>query len=230
VTEQYEEQFARFNNDVKGHSVQVLRDDGLYRHLRCSEGSRYCMSFDVVTWPGYLCYAGDMGCFVFTRLRDMFEFFRGRQEAMIDRGYLAQKAVAADKPDGIREYSEERFRAAVKADYGSYVESEELSPQSAADLWECITDEVLSRGDNRHDAVNAAMDFEWTPSRGSRPRAVFSDFWEHRLDEYTTRFWWCCYAIPWAIAQYDAAKAPCQSDALARSDDAVVPVVERVTD
>ena len=29
-------------------------------------------TFDIVTWPGYLCYSGDMGCFVFTRLPDMF--------------------------------------------------------------------------------------------------------------------------------------------------------------
>ena len=36
---------------------------------------------------------------------------------------------------------------------------------------------------------------------------IFSDCWEWRFTEYTHRFVWCCYAIAWAIKQYDAAKA-----------------------
>lgn len=210
TTAEYQKQFDQFNSDVAIHTVTVLRDDGLYRHLRCAKGGTYCMSFDVITWPGYLCYAGDMGCFVFTRLRDMFEFFRGRQEAVIDRGYLAEKAVAADKHDGIKAYSEELFRAAIKADFDQFVEDDPLTPEQAADLWSQIEDDVLTCCDSRdgHGAVEAAMNFGWVPEHlgTTRPRAIFHDFYEHRLEEYTSRFWWCCYAIPWAIAKYDAQK------------------------
>ncbi len=199
-------QFARFQADVAGHALTVLRDDGLYRHLRCRRGDSYTYGFDIITWPGYLAYAGDMGCFVFTRLPDMFGFFRGRLTERVDRGYLAEKAVAADKHDGIREYSEELFEAAIKSDYDSFVEHNELTPDQATELWECIDDDVMSSRDNMHDAVEAALNFRWAPDHVSEPRGreVFTDFWEHRLDDYTPRFWWCCYAVPWAIAQYDA--------------------------
>jgi hypothetical protein len=213
-------QFERFQFDVAGHGLTVLRDDGLYRHLRCRRDDSYTYGFDVITWPGYLCYTGDMGCFVFSRIPDMFGFFRGRDGAVVDRGYLAEKAVAADKHDGIRAYSEPLFRAAVKADFDLFVETHELTPEQGADLWECIEDNVLSCDDNQHSAVEAALNFRWAPDHVSEPRGreVFTDFWEHRLEDYTGRFWWCCYAVPWAIAQYDALRpaAPQAADAVAR--------------
>ena len=196
MNEEYQRQFERFNADVASHSVRVLREDGLYRHLRCSSGG-YAYSFDIITWPGYLCYCGDMGSFVFTRLPDMFEFFRGRQTALIDHGYLAEKAVAVDKPDGLRVFSEERFREAVRSDFESF--TEDWDAANRAVVWEDVEAEVLSYvDDGRNAAVGAAMEFRCDK------REVFPDFWEHRLEEYTGRFWWCCYAIPWAIEKYDA--------------------------
>lgn len=196
MKEKYQTQFERFNRDVEKHAVTILRDDGLYRHLRCSTGS-YSYSFDIVTWPGYLCYSGDMGCFVFTRIKDMFEFFRGRREALIDRGYLAEKTVASDKHDGVKEFSEELFASVVKERFEEF--AEDLDDDDKADLWEDIQEDVLSSS-SRSDGVEAAMSFRW------RGREVFSDFWDHNLDEYTGRFWWCCYAVPWAIERYDALK------------------------
>jgi hypothetical protein len=197
--ESYEQQFGKFQRDVEGHTVTVLKDDGLYRHLRCAKGGSYCMSFEVITWPGYLCYSGDMGCFVFSRLRDMFEFFRGRTDAMVDRSYLAEKAIASDKYDGIRKFSEELFAAAVRSDFETF--TEDWADDQKAELWQDIEDEVLSAaGDGISAAIAAAMEFE------HERQAVFSDFYEHHLEDFTGRFWWACYAIPWAIAHYDAAQ------------------------
>jgi hypothetical protein len=205
IRDEYEKQFARFCSDIKEHRVTVLRDDGLYRHLRCSTGS-YVYQFDVITWPGYLCYSGDMGCFVFTRLKDMFEFFRGRRAALIDRGYLAEKCVAVDKSDGVREYSEQLFRDAVRSRFEGY--AEDLDDVDKDDMWSEIEAEVLPRAsDGLQMAVQAALDFCYRAHDGGQ-HIVFTDFWEHRLEDYTTRFWWCCYAIPWAIEHYDALVAP----------------------
>lgn len=198
----WKKEFDRFCADVANHAVEVLRDDGLYRHLRCSAGS-FVYQFDVITWPGYLCYTGDMGCFVFSRLPDMFAFFRGRREAMVDRGYLAEKCTAADKTDGLREYSEALFERAVRSDYEAY--AEDLEDVDKVNMWTEIEAEVLPRAaDGLHFAVQAALDFTYRGHNGVQ-HLVFADFWEHRLEEYTGRFVWCCYAIPWAIERYDAA-------------------------
>ena len=67
-----------FLKDVKNHGMEVRRDDGLYRHLifRAPKDSWH-QWFEVVTWPGSLAINGDMGSWCFSRIEDMFEFFRG---------------------------------------------------------------------------------------------------------------------------------------------------------
>lgn len=66
----------RFLNDVANHEMIIIRDDGVNRHVRFKRPNSSCMYFDLITWPGHLCYTGDMGSYVFRRLEDMFEFFR----------------------------------------------------------------------------------------------------------------------------------------------------------
>jgi hypothetical protein len=200
-----EQAYSQFRDDVASHQMTVLRDDGLYRHLRFAHPGTYCMSFDVVTWPGYLTYSGDMGCYVFTRIQDMFEFFRRDDPSKMDRGYWAEKCVGADKPDGVRRYSEDLFREAINSRFDDFVDAAALSDDERDDLWRAIEDDVLPNGDNIHDAIRAASNFYWLDAQHVR-HEVFTNFWDCRLEDYTPRFVWCCYALPWAVARYDAAK------------------------
>ena len=191
----------KFLKDVETHQMVVLRDDGLHKHLQFRRPGTYCMGFDIVTWPGYLAYTGDMGCFVFTRIPDMFEFFRtdrthGKQDGSlkINRSYWAEKCVAQDR-NGIMAYSPETFRRAV-LDRLKWCDS--LPPGTRA----AVKDQVLSRADDgEHEAMRAAIDFEHEGFR-------FSDFWETNCREYTYHYLWCCYALAWSIKQYDDAKVP----------------------
>lgn len=207
------ETFERFTKDVAEHTLTILKDDGLYRHVRCRRKDSYTYGFDIVTWPGYLAYTGDMGCYVFSRIPDMFEFFRDRtpiNPEMYNFRYAAEKCMASDKRDGIREWSEDLFQRAVRMDYEKYIgrnRSEEtpwLPEAKERELWQGIEDSVLSHGDNSHEAVQAAMDFKWSPDPDSGGEYIFTDFYEHTLETFTGRFIWCCYALPWAIDRYDA--------------------------
>lgn len=186
-----------FLKDVSGHRLEIIRDDGLYRHLRFSKDGSNVMRFDLVTWPGYLCFCGDMQEFVFQRLADMFEFFRGepgdfeRQRWRIDRRYWAEK-VQASPHEGVRQYSPDAFRAAI----ASYLQYREPSP----DLLEAIDAEVLNHADDYFEAVTAVRDFEHEDFR-------FTDFFEHSIEDYTYHFTWCCFALRWGIQQYDLATA-----------------------
>ena len=83
-----------FQKDVSQHGVTIIRDDGVNRHIRFKRPGTMCMHFDLITWPGYLCYCGDMGTYVFSRLEDMFEFFRTDRD--INPGYWAEKLQAVD--------------------------------------------------------------------------------------------------------------------------------------
>lgn len=190
-----------FLKDVADHHMTVLRDDGVYRHVRFAKPGTYNMQFDLVTWPGYLSYSGDMGCFVFSRLQDMFEFFRCRPEGTglyINLSYWAEKLQATDKPDGHREYSADKFRGYVIDQCRQF--RHEMNRSEFRSFREAVEDEVLSAADDGEDAAYRALrDFEHDR------RAWFQDSWEAIFLEYTSRFTWCCYAMAWGIRKYDEA-------------------------
>jgi hypothetical protein len=49
---------TRFLLDTAFHRLEIVRDDGLYRHLRMKQPGKSCYYFDIVTWPGYLTVTG----------------------------------------------------------------------------------------------------------------------------------------------------------------------------
>lgn len=218
-----------FLKDVSKHAMEVLKDDGIYRHLRFAQKGEHSCSqyFNIVTWPGYLAYSGDMGCFVFSRLRDMFEFFRtDRRDNLgslrINLNYWAEKLEAVDCHGGssigaAKEYSETIFKDRVNEHVNEWIEEfqgeydsgeEEFAKQKnafAAELRFAVKNEVLRYAD---DGENMARDVlrDFSCEIGGK-KFKFVDTWEWDLREYTLRFVWCCYAIAWALKQYDEAKA-----------------------
>ena len=194
----------QFERDVAKHVMEVIRDDGVHRHIRFRRPGTMCMHFDLLTWPGYLCYTGDMGTYVFRRLTDMFEFFRRSDDDRryrIDLRYWAEKVEAADGCDGVERFSADRFRADVKDYFECHTDDAEVWPaQRKADLWAEIESDVLSEMDDigEHGAWSALFHF-------SHDGFLFQD-WERQCREYTHRFQWCCHALAWAINVYDHAR------------------------
>jgi hypothetical protein len=202
-----------FLKDVATHQLMIVRDDGLYRHLRFKRPASGCMYFDIITWPGYLCYTGDMGTYVFSRIDDMLAFFRSTDAQLkINAGYWSEK-VQADSiyGNGLREFSEDRFRENLKHDFDNHFESDE--PDEDADVeerakfearkaaaWEEVEDQILSLDSLEHDGFQAAMRFQ-------HEGLSFTDFWDHTFTVFTYHYIWCCFALVWGIQQYDAAKA-----------------------
>lgn len=187
-----------FVKDVAQHEMTIVRDDGNHRHVVFAKPGTYCQRFELITWPGYLCYSGDMGTYVFRRLEDMFAFFRDArpegEKLRINLGYWAEKLEATDRCDGSQCWSEYKFRDVIE---GYLKDSDE--PISAS-LREAVNNEVLSRlEDGEHEAYRAANEFE-------HEGFTFNDLWDHDFKDYTYRFVWCCYALAWGIRQYDAAK------------------------
>lgn len=197
-----QEDFERFQQTTSRHDLTIQRDDGLYRHLQFKRPKSYCESFSIVTWPGHLCFTGDMGTFVFSRLPDMFDFFRGPQTWRIDYRYWAEKLQASDKYDGYQKFSPELFAQRVKETFQDWLDPE-FCQTTADEIWERIEDEVLSQQhEGEQSAIEAAMRFE-IPELDNKH--IFQDFWEVDCREFTHRFLWCCWAIRFAIEAYDMA-------------------------
>lgn len=187
----------RFARDVAEHQLTVLHDDGLYRHVRLAKPKSSFYWFDLVTWPGVLAINGDMGGYVFSRERDMVPFFRaksGWNSGTINPQYWAEKLTAHD---GVKSYSDEKFRQIVVEEFVDAVKS----GKAPAGLGRAVRDELLDTYliSDEDSAVRAVADFDY---KGFR----FSEAWEWSLREYTHQFLWCCHAIQWGIEQYDKAR------------------------
>lgn len=159
------------------------------------------MHFDVLTWPGYLCYTGDMGTYVFQRTRDMLEFFRAGQNDKpyrIDFRYWAEKVEAADKVDGLSSFSANKFKEEVKDYFEQATSDDDEWPEARkAALWAEIECDVLGRVEDDGPGVAwvALQEF-------SHDGFEFQD-WERDCKEYSNRFLWCCHALEWAVRTYD---------------------------
>ena len=215
ATDPTEEQFLK---DVADHEMQVLLDNGVYRHLRFKRPKSGIAWFDIVTWPGYLAYSGDMGSFVFSRLNDMFEFFRTdrRDDRLgINRSYWGEKLQAVDRSGSYREYSEDRLKRHVDDAVKAWVEEFD-GPVGEADEEECVEakaafEKALREAVKEDIHCNIEGASEETGHRTLRDfcfehegkKYEFSDTWEWDCQDYTYRFTWCCYALAWSIRKYD---------------------------
>lgn len=200
MTVQQKTPLERFQETIGEHQLTIIHDDGLHRHLRCARPQCGDRHFFITTWPGYLCISGDMGCYVFQRIEDMFGFFRN-EELGINPGYWAEKLQAGPyvAPDEItREWVPSKFEAKIK-DWFEQA-TEDWSDENKAGAWEDVESEVLSEADNEHRAIIAALEFHF------EDKELFQDFWEVDCKQWKSHYLWCCYAIVWAIQQYDAAK------------------------
>lgn len=79
---QYPEIYRDLADFTRGSTMEILHEDGLYRHLRFTNeyDNEYIplTSFDVITWPHHITLECPMvGAITFSRLADMVEFFTG---------------------------------------------------------------------------------------------------------------------------------------------------------
>src|SRR4051795_13045901 len=107
----------RFLKAVAEHEMTIVFEANLIRQITFKKPSSYNNHFHITTWPGYLAISGDAGCYVFARLPDMFQFFRGDG---VNPSYWSEKVQAADRHGEVHEFSEEKFHQAVKSDFDDW--------------------------------------------------------------------------------------------------------------
>lgn len=213
-----------FLNDVEKHEMQVLLDNGVYRHLRFSSGS-FNQKFDIVTYPWHCVLSGDMGCYVFNRLEDMFEFFRtrpsGESGLHINTQYWGEKLEAVARHNGYHKYNPDFARENVKKRAEEWIEESELSKEDADAFREHLEEEI-NYDDGMHEAYRTidkffhkvGEDAYWAQDTRSLVKSktpdfkkfYFQDIHEWRWEDYTYHYVWCCYALAWGIQQYDKRK------------------------
>lgn len=188
----------RFERETAHHRMTVLHDDGLYRHLRFQDPETWAYGFDLVTWPGYLSIGGDVQQYVFSRTRDMFEFFEGSSDT-INPSYWAQKLQAPQGTRGAERFEHESFCRRVNEWLKQTIEDQELDEVDAGSLKAAVQDRLLDpfndHTDNETLSIGALMDFEHNGITISEP-------YEWSIRDWDWSFLWCCWAIVHGIAAY----------------------------
>lgn len=195
--------------------MTAKNDSGVHRHLVFrSIGRHPCLHwFELVTWPGSLAINGDMGTYQFSRIVDMFEFFR-RPGGGINPSYWSEKLDSVDRQGAVRMFDRAAARAKLAEEVAEW--SPDAKREAFSEIGAAIDDsdadgqrfrEACERFEFNDPGSVARGDDDW----GEWPprKYEFVDVWEWGTGSvYTPRFLWCLRAIVWGIAQYDAAKQP----------------------
>ena len=190
------------HEQLQNHTIEVRllqeTEHGRYLHLRCSNNGSSNQMFNVLAVPGRLMYFGDMGSYVFERTNDMIAWFGADNGRDPDFRYLAEKVIAQDKCDGLKQKSKARFKEVLEG----YIDDEQ---EMGADLVKEIRlaiNTLLNQWDELgpERAISEAIEFYLGPSH--KPTFQFVELWDFSFDEYTGRFLWACHAIRWAIRRY----------------------------
>lgn len=192
-----------FLNQVKKHELKILRDEGLYRHIRLAAPETLNAYFEIITWPGHLCFTGDMGTYVFKRLEDMFSFFRTEIGTFprINPGYWGEKLQAVDTHVGYKKFDVEAFLENVFEIYEESLDKDTVNEKEFRNKKQQLAEAVFSAHLDSGEPGVFNKTRDWFEEQGLQ-----IDLWEVSCLEYTYHFLWCCYAIQWAIGKYDEVK------------------------
>lgn len=182
----------RFANNTAAHVMTVALDQDVYRELQFRAPNRSMYWFNVTTVPGSLTFQGDVGTFVFTRTRDMFEFFG--EGPRINPYYWAEKVTAGTPewyaPDRIKQELNERFTELVVT---GRIDDEDVATYRA-DL-----DDLLDGLPG--DSIGA--DLAWVDTALPTPlQDLQYDLWDGSYTEPTSHFLWACHAIVHTVHAY----------------------------
>lgn len=175
----------RIAKDLAEHTITTRHCAGLYRHWRCQRPGTWNMGFDIIAWPGSLCYTGDMGDYLFQRTEDMVAFMR---ISCMSYEYAAEKCVAHD--GRLKEWSEKEFQRVLaerraESDTFTAVYAGGRQTKSVAEAVEEI-ERKYQNYSSRHDAEKAMYE---------------SGLWDGgdlpSCEVWSFHFLWCLHAIKW---------------------------------
>lgn len=190
----------RFEHDTRDHEMTVLREDGLYRHLRFKRPNDPFYYYDLVTWPGYLAIVGDCGDYIFSRERDMFEWFKGDGDR-ISPDYWASKLQAPRGTNGVMRYSHDAFVAHLH----SWARDEANMDMGLGEEHPLMYPSLLIGALDREILCDYTHHPEQARDQLSFLENVIGydmETWEWDLREFDPVFLWCCWAIVRGISQY----------------------------
>lgn len=191
-----------------GHELSIVRDDGLYRHMRWAHPESHMYEVELVTWPGGMAVRGDIHDGYVFHLNvpgeqpDILAHFRGEPDPATWASMLTvpRECVTWYSAEILRRHIEGAVEDAIELDE----EPEELREAVEEGLLTALTgneDEQNTRWDaaEHEEADRTLLDqFEYEGF-------CFEDTYEWDLQDWSPWYMWACHAIRAIIRAYDEA-------------------------
>lgn len=186
-------------DQTTGHRIEIVRDDGDYRHLRFRNPLwGITWGFDLITWPQHLTIAGDLGVRTFVwNNADALRLFR---PGLDEFEYIAGK-VAGGRAATMA-WSREAFESMLRDAGKEWIESYGASADLDAAI-EAVIAERPARYDDAVSSVEANLDgahFEGTVTDDDLGTATDT----HRFSMEGSSIWDCRAYDPQFIIQVTA--------------------------
>lgn len=205
--EYYDQIKGWFDNDIINHKMKIMQDNGLFRHIRFAVPGTSIQYFNLTTFPHHLCISGDMGTFVFSRVEDMFRFFRN-DRMVINPSYWGEKLQSISTNGGYKKFNIDEFKESVEqwfVEFRDCLDDGELADK----VWADIKYSVLTDNDDGDGwvAMRGAIDYVYDDYENDiKIENIFQDFWEQSCTRYSINYIWCLHAIVYGINKYDEFK------------------------
>jgi hypothetical protein len=181
------------------HKMTVLRDDELYKHIRFAAPNEFENAFEVMSFPYHVLITGDMGCYTFSREKDMFEWFvKGhcapikRPEIEVSRWFA--KMVSKDAAISAKHYYLPAVIESIEEAKSNYTEG-----RGDCSLEVEQFNELLEWKEYGAEKLLDEMQEFYLDSISVSP---FQDLERDCYEVYSTHFVWCCYALNYGIGTY----------------------------
>lgn len=182
-----------FLSDVQSHSMTIENDNGLFRSVLFKAPGSSNQYFRLVTWPGHLAISGDMGDFTFSRVADMFGFFRSKCGS-IEPGYWGEKLRSVSVFGGHKSFDWNTFIEGLVHTLHTFNGNHKLENIRST------VEELCEHIDNdEHGATQIVRDWDDDETDLHLDPCDLS-----RSEKYTYQYIWCLCAIVWGINKYDS--------------------------
>jgi len=191
-----------FNRDTRDHTLTVLHDSGVYRHLRFNAPGHGSYAFEIISSLGTLTITGDMGSFTFCQTAEMFHYFRGAFKP--ERWATKVVNGVAGGRDEVSEFSDPAFTHWVQEDY--LETKDEVDPGIAQQLKQLLDDTFLSGNAANIGSADEAL---WMLDELDLPDELGGQYADaaHSVKEWMRlkyHFVWCTAAILTGIRTFEA--------------------------
>ena len=206
-----------FLKRVESHQLTILKDDGIYKHLKFRKPDTSDTYFDLMFFPNHAVIVGDMGAWSFSRVEDMMRFFRGDSLENIDFGYWKEKVEscsrfgAGNSNSPFSNFDFETFKESVIEYVDDYFTDSSREESEIDELKEDINDNVFNQispysGCKGLDFKAYEVLNDYSFDMGDYPNAhifQFEDIGDIGFTKVTPYFLFACFAMRWGIQQYD---------------------------